>query len=175
MQQACQQIILAWNSYNLCLRSTKHSRIAAFSSINRPVFVQASGRILCNKAAEFVPEGGRFWFNKSAGFCTSSSRMQCQKAAEFCAIKRPNFVPEGGRFLYKQAAEFSARSGRFLCNKPAAFCAKNVALHPVHQQKANLLLCTLIIFHSLQTVPSLQTNEQQFSPHSKNYSHITHC
>src|SRR6266700_2464940 len=100
MQQACQQIILAWNSYNLCLRSTKHSRIAAFSSINRPVFIQASGRILCNKAAEFVPEGGRFFFNKAAGFCTSkrpnlvpeSGRIFCHKAAGFCTSKQPNLV-----------------------------------------------------------------------------------
>src|SRR6266446_5247961 len=101
MQQACQQIILAWNSYNLCLRSTKHSRIAAFSSINRPVFVQASGRILCNKAAEFVPEGRRFWFNKSAAFrplfVQASGQMQCQKAAEFFAIKRLVFVQASSR------------------------------------------------------------------------------
>src|SRR6266567_4223871 len=114
MQQACQQIILAWNSYNLCLRSTKHSRIAAFSSINQPVFVQASSRILCNKAAEFVPEGGRFWFNKSAGFCTRRRPLYCTKigrflykqAAEFSAIKRPLFVQASGRMQCQKAAEF---------------------------------------------------------------------
>src|SRR6267378_949258 len=117
MQQACQQIILAWNSYNLCLRSTKHSRIAAFSSINRPVFVQASGRILCNKAAEFVPEGGRFWFNKSA---------------ECSARKRPNFVPEGSRFIARKSAGFCTSKRPNLVPEAAAFCAKNVALHPVH-------------------------------------------
>src|SRR6267378_2890318 len=91
MQQACQQIILAWNFYTLYLRSTKHSCIGEQSV----VMVGAPTRL------HSVHKTQLCWGTKH-------SCILYPNAAVVCTPTRPHFVPQCSCDLYTNTAKFYA-------------------------------------------------------------------
>jgi len=86
MQQAFQQIILAWDAYTWYLRPVHGQRygelhfcckqVTSFSAINQWLLLEGSGHFQCNQSATFIarnwllllPAMGCFWSKQAMAF-----------------------------------------------------------------------------------------------------------